>query len=148
MTHAVATLDFMSADLTLAELSAMLGLEPGPSSHDKGTPKYRGFWKFTIFRIEIQGMDGASLDVQLDSLFSKLEHLGSANRLKFDTNDVRLILNIAKYFYEAYSSIEISSRHISEMNRYKIELDVTSYPCCEDEPSLSVVEVTSDMPPS
>src|SRR5436305_5791518 len=92
------SLDVISAESSLQELTARLGATPSESSHDLGSPRARqGFWKETVWRLESDAPTSSSLEGHFQSLLAKIQPTGvleASRRLE----NAKTLFNVAVFF--------------------------------------------------
>jgi hypothetical protein len=122
-----AFLDVISAELSLKDLTEQFGMEPSQNSHDLGSPRGRkGSWKVTIWRLESEASESASLDAHCKNLLAKAQRgkvLESILHLQVDAS-----INIAAFFDTATCSVTIPPVCLEVLRDYPLGLEVTCYP--------------------
>ncbi len=131
---------FESAELSLSELSAILGREPPSGSHEKGEPRGlpgRGLaWERSQWREDAPDAN-APLLVQCESLLAGLP-AGWMKLHHSSSEDVSAWLDIAVFFTSAYFSVTLPRSLLGEINARGVDLEITGYPCSEELEAIDV----------
>jgi hypothetical protein len=120
-----------SSQLTLSQLTGLLGREPESGSHDTGSPRLGDSgWDTTVWRESARDQNG-SLEAQclqvLKDVAPACEHVRRAN-----PNDVMISLDIAAFFKAAYATVELPTSVIDQLAGKRISVNITCYPCGDE----------------
>lgn len=121
------SLDLVTRELSVSELSRVTRVKGAASSHNRGDRRLKGVWDETVLRVESGLKSTMPLDKHLKSLFAKME----SSRLRGNPGlpkDLRLYLSIGVFFSTPMCSIKIPSRYLKRLAEKRIELEVSSYP--------------------
>lgn len=92
------SLDVISAESSLQDLTSQLGAMPSESSHDLGSPPARqGLWKETVWRLESEAPASASLEDHCKSLFAKVQASGALEASR-GLRSAKILLNLGVFF--------------------------------------------------
>ena len=122
------SLDDISADSSLADLTAQLGVEPSDASHDRGSPRARkSVWEETVWRLESDAPASASLEVHCQSLLAKAQAAGVLESIR-RLQKAEALINIAAFFDTAMCTVTIPRGCLEAIREYSLGLEVTCYP--------------------
>jgi hypothetical protein len=122
------SLDVVSTELRLGDLTAQLGAEPSEDSHDLGSPRGRGTsWPETVWRLDSDAPESAPLEVHCQSLLDKARAAGVLDSLRHLRNAAAHI-NVAVFFDTAYCSVPIPPACLEAIRDHGLGLEVTCYP--------------------
>lgn len=125
------SLDVLSADLTLEELTAKLGLKPSPDAHGLGSPRGRGAtWQVTVWRLSSEEPESASLEEHCGSVLARA---GSAGVLQAASalENVQAVLNVGVFFYTASCTVTFPDFCLRTVCEHRVRLEVSCYPVAE-----------------
>jgi len=122
------SLDIISTDSSLKDLTAQLGLEPSEASHDRGSPRARkSFWEETVWRLESDASASASLEVHCQDLLAKARAAGVLESIR-RLQKAEALINIAAFFDTAMCTVTIPRVCLEAIRDYSFGLQVTCYP--------------------
>lgn len=123
-----------SRRLSLVELAARLGQEPGSGSHDKGDLRIDGSpWTVTVWRANAR-------DAGVPLLTQCLQVLRDMPRecvelLAGEPEEVSVSLDVAAFYEGAYFNIVLPSGLIRELSSKGVDLEMTVYPAGSEDSS-------------
>jgi hypothetical protein len=126
------SLQVISEHRALAELSALLSQQPGPGSHDTGTPRPGGrTWRYSVLRVPAGDRRYASIDESLQSLDAvvrspRFEGLRSLS-------DIELIFDVAVFATAYAPTLRLSQEVLTWIVSHGLTLELSIYPT-EDSP--------------
>lgn len=122
------SLDIISADSSLKDLTAQLGVEPSEASHDRGSPRARkSVWEETVWRLESDVPASASLEAHCQSLLAKAQATGVLESICC-LQKAEALINIAAFFDTAMCTVTIPRVCLEAIRDYSLGLQVTCYP--------------------
>lgn len=123
------SVDVVTREAGVAEISGILGIPGSPSSHNKGDK--RGFkgdvWNVTTWKLESGLEGGRPLREHVDQLLPRVLPAITRERATLP-NDCRVWLSIGAIFHTATCGISLSADHLKLLSDTGIGLEVTAYP--------------------
>jgi hypothetical protein len=127
------SLDVISAEASLQDLTSQLGATPSESSHDLGSPRGRqGFWKETVWRLESEAPASASLEDHCQSLLAKALASGALEASR-GLRNAKVLLNLGVFFDNPMCTVEIPQSCLNTIKDYSLGLEISCYPSEADE---------------
>ncbi len=122
----------LSHRLSLPQLAAKLGREPGNGSHDMGAPRVRGtVWPYTVWREDAHDSDAPWHEQCLQPLREMPPECLAV--LAAAPDDIAVSLDVAVFFETAYCGLRFGRDVIAELSRKGVDLEITSYPVAPNE---------------
>jgi hypothetical protein len=123
------SIDVITQDISLREVTAALGIEPSSSSHEKGEIRSKSeLWRETIWRLESGVESSSPLIEHLHALSDKLSLAGLA-ALRIESRRLSVCLNVAAFFDTANCVVLIPSEYLRWLSKEGIALELSAYPC-------------------
>ncbi len=137
------TIDIVTAQLSLAALTARLGIEPDESSRDRGSRRLRypgraggeehpAVWETTCW-VLASGKPSASLAEHVADVLSRVP-LAELRRLEVLPDDAEVTLDIAIFHESITCSIDVPPEVLARLAELKMDLWISCYPCAESDP--------------
>lgn len=125
------SLDVLSSDLRLEELTAKLGLKPSPDAHDLGSPRGRdATWPVTVWRLSSEEPESAPLEQHCESVLTRARSAGLLEAVSTLEN-VEVVLNVAVFFDTASCTVAFPDSCLRMACEHRIRLEVSCYPVAE-----------------
>lgn len=125
------SLNIQSGSASLAELTAIVGIQPSSCSMEKGSPRRTpsGTTKrrYTIWCIESKAGKWASLEAHLKSLVAQFP-LPDWDRSKLPA-DSKTFISIGVFFDQPMCSLNIQNEVLTLFAAHGFDLQVACYPC-------------------
>jgi hypothetical protein len=122
------SLDIISTESSLQDLTAQLGATPSESSHDLGSPRAgQGFWKETVWRLESGAPASSSLEDYCQSLLEKAQASGALEASR-NLRNAKILLNLGVFFDSPMCTVEIPQSCLNAIKDYSLGLEISCYP--------------------
>jgi len=139
------TIDVETAQLSLAALTARLGIEPDEGSRDRGSRRRRypgraggderpAVWATTRWVLASGKPSSASLAEHVEDVLSRVP-LAELRRPGVLPEDAELTLDIAIFHESIPCSIDVPSEVLARLAELRMDLRISCYPCAESEAS-------------
>lgn len=116
----------------LADLTAQLGVSPGPTSRERSVDARTGRTRPTVWKIESKAPEDASLEQHLESVLSSLDEADRLGLAKL-RNDTDAYMSIGILAPGPMGSAIIPASYIKGMSLLSLDLEVVCYFCENDE---------------
>lgn len=132
MKEYIVSIDVYSDQMSLAEISEIIGIEAGVGSRDRGYEDWDGnLSKRTILTLESEVPQIAELDEHFAFLLRRFNFNQSGKRRL--PEGVRLSLTIGILYDTVTCSLKVSAKWLGEFAANGLDLDVSCYPVREEE---------------
>lgn len=126
------SLDVISAEASLQDLTSQLGASPSESSHELGSPRARrDSWAETVWRLESEAPASASLEDHCQSLLAKVQSTGVLEASRRIENS-RTLLNVAVFFSGPMCTVTLPRACLDIVKEYSLGLEISCYSSAED----------------
>jgi hypothetical protein len=133
MTEFMVSVEIVTREADVAEISRVLGIPGSPSSHNRGDR--RGFkgdvWDGAVWKIE-SGLEGKrSVSDHVSGLLPRVIPALIRERAQLP-KDCSVYLNVGAIFHTLTCSVSLSPEHLRQLSEAGISLEVTCYPASSE----------------
>lgn len=125
------SIDLLTKEMDLSEISRILGVPSSNSSHNKGDRRpIDRVWEMAVWRYESGLEETRPLDEHVEHLLRTVVPAIIREGANLPA-DRTVLLNIGVFFRTPAAGVAISADHLKRLGDANIGLDLTTYPCSD-----------------